>query len=242
MIGQTDRSVTSTRRAYSKAITVKICGLMQPEHAAFAARHGADMIGVVFAKSRRQLSPDAAAHIRAAIDAPGLETRPLLVGVFVNEPIPSLMSIARHARLDILQLSGDESPEYVALCALHYPIIKAVRFPSTCAPQQALDTLDLYESALDPDSQRVRFLIDAYQSGEYGGTGRPADWPLAATLAAHREIILAGGLTPRNVQAAITSISPWGVDVSSGVETAGAKDPILMQHFLAAALSPISTQ
>ncbi len=210
---------------------VKICGVMRPEHARLAAECGADMIGVVFARSRRQLSVEAAKDIRKALD--NLEKRPLLVGVFVNETPQRIREIAREVGLDVIQLSGDETPSLVAECAQDYPVIKAVRFPSDAALEEALGILDSY--VVGGSDGRIRLLVDAHQPGEYGGTGQVADWSLAAQLASQRDIILAGGLNPSNVAEAIRAVPPWGVDVSSGVESGGVKDPGLIEEFIASA-------
>ncbi len=198
-----------------------------------AARHGADMVGLVFAPSRRQVSVETAQQITQAVAA--LDRKPLLVGVFVNETLARVLAIARQVGLDTIQLSGDESPEYVAECRRHYPVIRAVRFPSGTELQDALRLLETYEPAIPRATGRLRFLVDAHQPGEYGGTGRVADWPLAAELSSHYDIVLAGGLDPSNVANAVAQVSPWCVDVSSGVESGGVKDPLLIKKFLLAA-------
>src|SRR5947199_3115896 len=91
---------------------VKICGIRQPEHALFAAAQGADMIGLVFAKSRRQVSTETA--VRVAREVGTLHEKPLLVGVFVNETLERVLTIAQEVRLGAIQLSGDETPAFVA--------------------------------------------------------------------------------------------------------------------------------
>jgi phosphoribosylanthranilate isomerase len=214
---------------------VKICGLTRPEHAALAARLGADMAGVVFAQSRRQVSVERALEVREAIDRAGARRKPLLVGVFVNEALERVVSVARTVGLDVVQLSGDETPDYVARCVGEYRTIKALRFPGDSNLPDVLAILDRYERAIPHGSRDVRFLVDAYRPGEYGGTGEVADWDLASALARHRRIILAGGLNPKNVRDAIMTVAPWGVDVSSGIESGGAKDPRLIREFLVAA-------
>lgn len=209
---------------------VKICGLRQPEHALVASEHGADMVGVVFAESKRRVSVEEAARIAEAVK--GLERRPLLVGVFVNETPETMLETAREVSLDILQLSGDESPEVAKRCMEHYPVIKAMRFPAGSRRGDVLTALGEYKRNT---SEHIRFLIDAHQPGAYGGTGNMADWQLVAQLVKHHRIMLAGGLSPANVAEAIEKVAPWGVDVSSGVESGGAKDPALIEAFLRAA-------
>ncbi len=224
------RATTTVRHT-----TVKICGITTPELALVAANLGAEMIGMVFASSRRQVRMEVAKSIRRALDRREQKTGecPLLVGVFVNEPPRTMLHIATQVGLDVLQLSGDESPEDIARCAESYPVLKAFRFPPVVGTEQALDMLDGY--AMEGNGYGVRPLIDAYRSGEYGGTGQLADWTLAAALAARYKIMLAGGLVPANVAGAISSVCPWGVDVSSGVELEGKKDPQLMKNFVEAA-------
>ena len=215
-------------------VAVKICGITLPELAISAAEAGADMVGMVFAPSRRQVSVETAKQVRRVLAGREHATgeRPLVVGVFVNEPPHDVVCIARETGLDAVQLSGDESAEDAARCAEHYPVIKAFRFSPTETLDLALDTMSRY---ITPDPGcRVRPLLDAHTPGSYGGTGRLADWPLAAVLADHYPIILAGGLTPGNVEKAIEDVRPWGVDVSSGVERDHLKDPQLMRDFVAA--------
>ena len=134
-----------------------------------------------------------------------------------------MLNVAREAHLDIVQLSGDESPETVAECAKQINVIKALRFPVGTPHDEALALLDAYTAY--NLGNHLRFLVDAYHPREYGGTGQVADWSLAARLAEKHNVILAGGLNAANVLAATQQVSPWGVDVSSGVERNGVKDP-----------------
>ncbi|HEY0070805.1 MAG TPA: phosphoribosylanthranilate isomerase [Chloroflexia bacterium] len=215
----------------SRGPAVKICGLMQPQHALVAAEHGAAMLGMVFAPSRRRISIDTARAIVAALH--GQPNRPRFVGVFVNESTARMLDIAEQVGLNMLQLSGDETPEQVGECSAYYPTIKAVRFPASMSIQQAMSELDPYIRLGRGD--QVRLLLDTYRPGEYGGTGEIADWSLAASMAERLPLILAGGLNPGNVGAAIEQVAPWAVDVSSGVETGGVKDSALIADFLDAA-------
>lgn len=208
---------------------VKTCGIMRADHALLAASHGAHLIGLVFARSRRTVTLEIASSIRRALD--GLDQRPLLVGVFVNELPEVVLAVAAQVGLDVVQLSGDEAPGAVAECADQFPVLKALRFPVGTPTEVALDSMKAYR-ALVP-VKRLRFLIDSYHAGEYGGTGKLADWGIATELARHEEIMLAGGLTPRSVTDAIQHVAPWGVDVSSGIEHDGVKDPSLIVAFIA---------
>ncbi|HYP20710.1 MAG TPA: phosphoribosylanthranilate isomerase [Chloroflexia bacterium] len=214
---------------YSRGPRVKVCGIMEPGHARVAAACGADMVGVVFAPSKRQVSIDRAKQIRAALDES--LSRPQMVGVFVNEAPEAVCEVARRVGLDVVQLSGDEIVEDVAKCARSYPVIKALRFEAGTSVGKALQVADNYASLGD----RVRLLVDAHHAGHYGGTGQVADWSLAAELADRHEIILAGGLNPRNVSYGLAAVMPWAVDVSTGVESGGAKDAGLIRAFVDAA-------
>jgi phosphoribosylanthranilate isomerase len=130
------------------------------------------------------------------------------VGVFVNQPLDYVNAVSSLVRLGAVQLHGDEAPEFAA--AVTSPVIKAV------APGAV-------EARVWP--AQVRLLLDVHDPVARGGTGRTIDWTAAAGIAAGREILLAGGLTPDNVADAVARVRPFGIDVSSGVERApGIKD------------------
>jgi phosphoribosylanthranilate isomerase len=203
---------------------VKICGLRTIEHALAAAEAGADMLGLNFAKSRRQVSPEQATEIAAAVRAAPGGPPPLLVGLFVNEAPARMLAIAHQCGLDAIQLSGDEASELAGELP-GYRLLKAIR----------LDDRPTEAGWLAAQAPAVHLLLDAHVAGAYGGTGVLANWEQAAELARQRPIMLAGGLTPENVGAAIQQVRPWGVDVSSGVETDGIKDSAKIRAFVAAA-------
>ena len=206
---------------------VKICGLRTVAHALAAVEAGADMLGLIFAPARRQVEPAQAAAIAAEVRAFCLQRRSSeriqLVGVFVNEQPDRMLALAHECDLDILQLSGDEDVLMAHDLLLHYPIIKAVRFRGTREEQ------DWIAATSHP---RLRLLVEAHTVGTYGGTGILADWKQATALARHHKIMLAGGLNPLNIAEAIRSVQPWGVDVSSGVETDGVKDIVKIRAFV----------
>jgi len=204
---------------------VKICGLRTIEHALAAADAGADMLGLNFAASRRQVSPEQAALIAEAVRAMPNAGRVGIVGLFVNETPERMLEIAGLCGLDAIQLSGDETSEVVGQLR-GIRLFKAIRLDG--APNEA--------GWLEADqAPSVRLLVDAHVPGSYGGAGVLADWGRAAELARRRSIVLAGGLTPENVGAAIRQVQPWSVDVSSGVETNGIKDIIKIRAFVAEA-------
>ncbi len=219
---------------------VKICGLSTAEHALAAATAGADMLGFVFAPSRRQVTPEQAAAIAAEVRAAG--ARPRLVGLFVNADPATVNAVAAAVGLDLVQLSGDEPAEHAEQIAL--PIIKAVRMDGSPTEAAWLERASRGwaggAGAPPPDTwppARPLLLIDAHVPGSYGGTGVTADWGRAAELAGRLPVLLAGGLSPANVAAAIAAVRPLGVDVSSGVETGGVKDPLKIEAFIGAARS-----
>jgi phosphoribosylanthranilate isomerase len=204
---------------------VKICGLRTVEQALAAADAGADMLGLNFAQSRRQVSPEQATSITAAVRGAAAGQQPILVGLFVNEAPERMLAIARQCGLDAIQLSGDE-PSDLAAELPGYRLLKAIRLDGR--PGEA----GWLAAAQAP---AIHLLLDAHVPGSYGGTGVLADWEHAAKLASQRPIMLAGGLTPENVGSAIQQVRPWGVDVSSGVETSGVKDSAKIRAFVAAA-------
>lgn len=214
----------------------KICGIRTLEAGRAAVAGGADYLGFnFFAGSKRAITPAAAGAIIQTLRAEGAACG--MVGLFVNAGPAEIEATAAIASLDIVQLSGHEPAE--ALAASRLPVVKTVHLAPGAEPAAVLATLDAYLAAADhlpvwPHGERLTFLLDVAVPGHYGGTGQTADWALAAELAAIRPCGLAGGLTPGNVVAAIAQTRPWLVDVSSGVETDGAKDPTKIGAFLTA--------
>jgi phosphoribosylanthranilate isomerase len=218
---------------------VKICGLTDPKHARAAAVFGADFVGMVFAPSRRQVTIGQARQIAAAlrkergclrpwalaaeVEEAARTTRPLLVGVFADQDADTINAIAEECGLDIVQLSGSEPWEMCAV--IRRPVFKCMKV----RPEDAA------ASVLGGIGEGGIVLLDPYVSGTYGGTGRTLDWGVAAEVAVHTPTVLAGGLTPDNVGEAVRKVRPWAVDVSSGVETEGAKDTEKIREFIAAA-------
>ncbi|MSQ28749.1 MAG: phosphoribosylanthranilate isomerase, partial [Dehalococcoidia bacterium] len=211
---------------------VKACGIRTPEHALVAAATGVDMIGMIFAsQSTRTVTPEEARRIVAAVRAAVGHNVPALAGVFVNEQPERINELADFCGLDLVQLSGDEPWDTVE--QVSRPVIKALRVPSGRPADDVLEELDRHWSALN--TRGGRCLIESHVAGRYGGTGRQIDWAVAASVAARFPIILSGGLTTENVSDAIQTVQPWGVDVSSGIETGGVKDPEKIRAFIAAA-------
>ena len=193
---------------------VKICGIRTPAAARAAAEAGADAVGFVFyPPSPRSVDPARAVEL-ARLLPPFV----LRVGVFVNAPVSVVRRIADGVGLDLVQLHGDEPPE---LCArMPRRVIKAVRVEGPEALQRARTYTD------------CALLLDAHVPDRYGGTGRSFDWSLVRGM--DRPVILSGGLTPENVAQAIRHARPYAVDVSSGVDTDGEKDPRKIAAFVRA--------
>jgi phosphoribosylanthranilate isomerase len=188
---------------------VKICGITRMEDASAAVELGALAIGFVFWPG----SPRAMDPYRARDIARNLPPFVTPVGVFVNQPVDYVNAVAALVGLGVAQLHGDEDPQFAA--AVKRPVLKAV----TLSPAA--------EAARWPD--RVMILVDAHDRGRRGGTGTTADWSAAAAVAGTRRVVLAGGLTPDNVGQAVARVRPFGIDVSSGVESApGIKDRRLL--------------
>lgn len=185
--------------------------------AALAARDfGADLIGFVFTESRRRITLEKAKNIATQVTGIGK------VGIFVNQPLAEVQSVARDCKLDFVQLHGDESPEYCRLVG--YPVIKAFRI----GPGFSSESFSNYQTAW--------ILFDSFTAGQQGGTGVTFDWQAAQAMVRQtpRPFMAAGGLTPENVTQAICILKPDGVDVSGGVETNRVKDIEKIQRFIAA--------
>jgi phosphoribosylanthranilate isomerase len=200
-------------------IKVKVCGITNAEDAFAAVEAGADALGFIFyEKSPRYVVPAVAASIIAEL--PPLVTP---VGVFVNEGMAAVRSIMDTCGLAMAQLHGDENVSYCR--ELARPAMKALRLTD----RRSLLALAEYQGR-----GGVRgFVLDTFSELAYGGTGQTNDWSLAADVAKSTPILLAGGLTPGNVTEAIRTVRPYGVDVSSGVESApGKKDHAKMRAFI----------
>ncbi len=196
-------------------VKVKICGNTNLEDTMAAVEAGADAVGFVFyARSPRATTPKSVAAIVSH-----LPPYVMPVGVFVNEDLGVVRKIMEDCNIPLAQLHGDESPQYCAL--LGRPIIKAIRVRD----RRDLDRMASYQVG--------GFVLDAFVEGVPGGTGVTLDWDLAGEAQKLGPIILAGGLTPDNVAEAVRRVRPYGVDVSSGVESSpGVKDHAKVRAFI----------
>ncbi len=192
---------------------VKICGLTRLQDIEYVNLYCPDYVGFVFAESRRKVTPEKVCELVQDL-SPSIKT----VGVFVNEKAERVNEISELCQLDVVQLHGDESPHYCTF--IKRPIWKAVRVKDA----KSFELVKGYPTE--------GILMDTYSTSEYGGTGRAFDWQLAKHYETEHKIVLAGGLNSENVMEAIQAIHPYCVDVSSGIETNGQKDPLKIKDFI----------
>lgn len=196
-------------------VKIKICGLKTKEDIQMANRQKPDFVGFVFAGKKRRITPEQAAEMKKEL-LPEIRS----VGVFVNEEIDQIVSLAENGVLDYIQLHGDEGDSYIRRLKerTDKPIIKAVRVRCRedilCAENLPCDYL----------------LLDTYKADEYGGSGETFRWELIPEL--EKPFFLAGGLCTENIAKALKNCRPWAVDVSSSVETDGRKDEKKVREFI----------
>ncbi len=199
-------------------VQVKICGLSTTDQILTARDAGIDLLGLMFyEQSSRYIQPQAAKEILKTYEDGQIS--PDTVGIFVNKEADYINDVVEQVGLHLVQLHGDESPEFCT--CIHRPVIKALRLNEKSDP-------NLTE---EYNHTTWRILLDT-PTDRWGGTGETHDWVLARSIAQQTPIFLAGGLTPENVGEAIQHVHPWGVDVSSGVETNGKKDVKKIQAFV----------
>jgi phosphoribosylanthranilate isomerase len=196
---------------------VKICGITRTEDALLAAELGAAYVGFIFAPSRRRISPEDASAIISKLP-PSVTP----VGVFVNAERNGIMDVTWRSGIRAVQLHGEESPEF-------------------CAGFPGIEVLKAFRVHADFDAGLLEtygcdgFVLDAWHPERRGGTGETFDWSLAVAAADAHRVLLAGGLMPENVGEAINHVKPYGVDLSSGIESApGIKDHVKMRALFAA--------
>ena len=191
-------------------IQVKICGICDAEGAQAAIESGADLLGFHFCRSDRRVTPEEAKGI---VD--GLSLRPTIVGVFIDQDADEVRQIADFVGLDLLQLHGSEAPSFDA----GRPVMKVLKVRAGEVP--------------DADQWPDPIMLDSWSADQRGGTGLTWDWERARDLLATRKVFIAGGLEPGNVGKVVSQFKPYGVDVSSGVESAmRVKDPAKVRAFV----------
>jgi phosphoribosylanthranilate isomerase len=188
---------------------IKMCGLRRPDDIIYANEYLPDYIGFVFAESRRKVSGEEAKNLGAQLD-PFIKK----VGVFVNEPVRSLITISKQAGLDIIQLHGDEGEEYIKEVKHETgkELWKAVRVRMVKDIQEA--------QRLPAD----KLLLDSFSEESYGGTGKVMDFAVLDQADIRKPYFIAGGLTVENLPEILKKAEPYGIDISSRIETEGVKD------------------
>lgn len=189
---------------------IKICGITNLEDARSAVSFGADALGFVFAESPRKIEQKRAKEIISNIKG-----KALCIGVFVNEPLGKVVKTAKYCGLDVIQLHGDESPEYCSNIKVG-KVIKAFHIKD----QTSLKLIKGYDMVF-------AYLLDTFSKERYGGTGRTFDWNIAVKAKPlGKPIILSGGLNLANIKEAIKVVRPYGVDISSSIESGPGKKDI----------------
>lgn len=197
---------------FNKRTRVKICGLTNLEDARFASGALADFLGFIFyEKSPRYVEPPKAGAIINWIEGPRT------VGVFVNKPLDDVNMIARETGVDLIQLHGNESPDYCRL--IEKPIIKAFHVDADQSPDELNKEIEPYVDLIE------YLLFDTRSKSKWGGTGQTFEWDILKEISVDIPIFLSGGLKRANVLQACERVRPFAVDLSSGVEKApGIKD------------------
>jgi phosphoribosylanthranilate isomerase len=208
---------------------IKICGLSNVEDALAAADAGADFLGIIFEPhSQRCLDADDAKTLVQSFRARWQKEEPRWVGVFANQPLEEVNHLLAYCNMDMAQLSGHESPEYCG--QLVRPALKVFHVRNDTPAQEVMKevkrSLTVYQ-----DSGHM-CMLDTFKQGLLGGTGQVFDWEVAQALAHDHSFLLAGGLRPDNVSEAMRQVRPWGLDISSGVETDGQKDAAKIAEFI----------
>ncbi|UNC92606.1 phosphoribosylanthranilate isomerase [Candidatus Contubernalis alkaliaceticus] len=198
-------------------VKIKICGIRSLKEALWAVDAGADAVGFVMAESRRRVTPR-----QVEIICRGIPPFVSKIGVFVDENPGIMKEIADRCGLDVLQFHGQEPPSH--LQGFKQKVIKAFSLKD----EMSLQEVEPYRLLADA------FLLDTCLPGMPGGTGISFDWSLAEKLTGRKSVILAGGLNAENIVEALEQVKPYGVDVSSGVETHGheGKDPVKIKEFI----------
>lgn len=206
----------------------KICGVRTPEDALVAAQAGADFIGLAFVPGRlRRVDVASAKNIVAGLRA-AMPQPPQVVGLFADQPLDEVNETIHSCDLDVAQLCGQEPLDYCR--SVEAGVIKVLHV-NVNAGQTATDSLGERVGRYTNAGHLVT--LDRFMQGVPGGTGQSFDWDVAAQLSQRGlSFLLAGGLTPDNVPQAISQVNPWGVDVSSGVETNGIKDHDKIREFI----------
>lgn len=188
---------------------LKFCGIRREQDAEYVNITKPDYIGFVFAPSRRYISPEDAANLSTKISSEIKKA-----GVFVNETPENILNTVQTTGLDIIQLHGDESAEFIDILRnkTDCEIWKAVRVRTT-------------DDIIKADIMKAdKLLLDSFSASQYGGTGKTADWNIIKQTPVRTPFFVAGGINEQNILTAVSELSPFGIDISGGIETDGTKD------------------
>lgn len=200
---------------------IKICGLRNVDDALVAIDSGADFIGFVFVEGvRRQIKLAQADAIVTDIRKLRTNYNSRMVGLFANQPVSYVNDVVKFCNLDLVQLCGEERKSYWS--SIDVQVIKQVKVGQTS--DSSVIGAQVHKEISEIVSHGQYAMLDGHKKGHLGGTGQTFDWEIARDLSPKYDFLLAGGLSPANVEDAIITAKPWGVDVSSGIETDGVKD------------------
>ena len=216
-------------------IHTKICGIQCTEDALVASEAGADFIGLVFVPERRRrlevpVAAEIVSEMRALVPEP-----PRAVGLFADQALDEVLDIISECSLDLVQLCGQESPDYCRQVTSRTgaEVIKVLHIPASETVETVRGSGGMQGRITPYLEGGCRVTLDRLVEGLQGGTGQSFDWQVAAELSRQDyQFLLAGGLTPDNVAEAVEQVQPWGVDVSTGVETEGKKDEEKIRAFI----------
>ena len=224
-----------TRTEIRAEIRTKICGIMRTEDALVATEAGVDFLGLVFVPERRRRleveeASEMVAGLRSTVSQP-----PRFVGLFADQPMDEVVETIHAGSLDLAQLCGQESPEYCKKVSERTgaEIIKVLHVSPAETVGNGSGEGGIEARLVPYLDAGCRVTLDRLVEGLQGGTGQSFDWGVASELSRRGyEFLLAGGLTPENVAEAVAQVQPWGVDVSTGVETGGRKDAEKVRAFI----------
>ena len=210
---------------------VKICGIREPAEALVGVEAGSDFVGIVFVPGRRRRVDEATATRVVSSIRDSAEAKAKVVGLFADQPLQEVERMVGHCGLDLVQLCGNEPLDYCD--QLEVPVLKVLHVSDSLATEDAAALLSEEIGAFRERGHGIT--LDRKVEGLEGGTGQSFNWDIARALSkVGFRFLLAGGLTPENVGVAVRAVRPWGVDVSTGVEIGGAKDPEKIRAFISA--------
>ncbi|MCH2303975.1 MAG: phosphoribosylanthranilate isomerase [SAR202 cluster bacterium] len=208
---------------------IKICGIREPQHAIYASKLHVDYLGFVFVENvRRQLTQNSGYELLQKYRQGITSHSPKLVGLFANQSLKFVNNTVQKCKLDMVQLCGEETSDYWKL--VDVPVIKQIRVQQE--QNKEIAKTNIVENISQILDRKCIPILDHQEKGQLGGTGNAFDWSIIEGLSLKYNFILAGGLKSNNVNLAIEKVKPWGLDVSSGVESNGIKDEKKILEFV----------